>query len=142
MLILSRTEVESLLDLDRLVDALAVAMVDLSRSRASAPPRVAASVADRDALLAAMPASNTSMAAMARETGAASTAAGSGRISRRCHRVARPSAAHAPTMSTARGVGSSAISVNSPIRSDSVASIRPPARTSGSAWVPRMRGSR
>jgi ornithine cyclodeaminase len=56
MLILSRTEVESLLDLDRLVDALAVAMVDLSRSRASAPPRVAASVADRDALLAAMPA--------------------------------------------------------------------------------------
>jgi ornithine cyclodeaminase len=56
MLILSRTEVESLLDLDRLVDALAVAMVDLSRSRASAPPRVAASVADRGALLAAMPA--------------------------------------------------------------------------------------
>jgi alanine dehydrogenase len=56
MLILSRAEVESLLDLDRLVDALAVAMVDLSRRRASTPPRVAASVADRHAMLAAMPA--------------------------------------------------------------------------------------
>jgi alanine dehydrogenase len=56
MLILSRTEVESLLDLDRLVDALAVAMVDLSRGRASAPPRVAAAVAERHAMLAAMPA--------------------------------------------------------------------------------------
>jgi alanine dehydrogenase len=56
MLILSRTEVESLLDLDRLVDALAVAMVDLSRNRTSTPPRVAAAVADRHAMLAAMPA--------------------------------------------------------------------------------------
>ena len=56
MLILSRTEVESLLDLDRLVDALAVAMVDLSRGRASAPPRVAAAVTERHAMLAAMPA--------------------------------------------------------------------------------------
>ena len=56
MLILSRTEVESLLDPGRLVDALAVAMVDLSRRRASTPPRVAAVIADRDAMLAAMPA--------------------------------------------------------------------------------------
>ena len=56
MLILSRIEVESLLDPDRLVDALAVAMADLSRRRASTPPRVAAVVADRDAMLAAMPA--------------------------------------------------------------------------------------
>jgi alanine dehydrogenase len=56
MLILSHTEVEALLDLDRLVDALAVAMVDLSRGRASTPPRVAAAVADRHAMLAAMPA--------------------------------------------------------------------------------------
>jgi alanine dehydrogenase len=56
MLILSRTEVESLLDLDRLVDALTVAMVDLSRGRASAPPRVAAVVAERHAMVAAMPA--------------------------------------------------------------------------------------
>jgi len=38
------------------VDALAVAMVDLSRGRASAPPRVAAVVAERHAMLAAMPA--------------------------------------------------------------------------------------
>jgi alanine dehydrogenase len=56
MLILSRTEVESLLDLDRLVDALAAAMVDLSRSRAAAPPRVAVWTGDRHAMLAAMPA--------------------------------------------------------------------------------------
>jgi alanine dehydrogenase len=56
MLILSRNEVESLLDLDRLIDALGLAMVDLSRGRASAPPRVAAGVADRQAMLAAMPA--------------------------------------------------------------------------------------
>ena len=56
MLILSRTEVESLLDLDRLVDAVAAAMVDLSRNRASMPSRVAAAVADRHAMLAAMPA--------------------------------------------------------------------------------------
>jgi alanine dehydrogenase len=65
MLILSRTEVESLLDLDRLVDALAVAMVDLSRGRASAPPRVAAAVADRHAMLAAMPAYLPSSGALA-----------------------------------------------------------------------------
>jgi alanine dehydrogenase len=56
MLILSRAEVESLLDLDRLVDVVAAAMVDLSRGRASTAPRVAASVADRHAMLAAMPA--------------------------------------------------------------------------------------
>jgi alanine dehydrogenase len=56
MLILSRTEVESLLDLDRLVDAVAAAMVDVSGGRASVPPRVAATVPERRALLAAMPA--------------------------------------------------------------------------------------
>jgi alanine dehydrogenase len=65
MLILSRTEVESLLDLDRLVDALAVAMADLSRGRASAPPRVAAAVAERHAMLAAMPAYLPSSASLA-----------------------------------------------------------------------------
>jgi alanine dehydrogenase len=65
MLILSRTEVESLLDLDRLVEALAVAMVDLSRGRASAPPRVAATVADQRAMLAAMPAYLPSSGALA-----------------------------------------------------------------------------
>jgi alanine dehydrogenase len=56
MLSLSRTEVESLLDLDRLVDAVAAAMVDLSGSRASMPVRVAATVAERRAMLVAMPA--------------------------------------------------------------------------------------
>lgn len=55
MLVLSRQEVESLLDLDRLVDAVAQAMADLSAGRASMPPRVAAMVADRHAFLATMP---------------------------------------------------------------------------------------
>src|ERR1700682_4856942 len=56
MLVLSRPEVESLLDLDDLVDAVAAAMVDLSAGRASMPPRIAALVTARDGLLAAMPA--------------------------------------------------------------------------------------
>jgi ornithine cyclodeaminase/alanine dehydrogenase-like protein (mu-crystallin family) len=56
MLILSRAEVESLLDLDRLVDAVAAAMVDVSQGRASMPSRVAAVVADRHAMVVAMPA--------------------------------------------------------------------------------------
>src|ERR1041385_2990395 len=42
MLVLSRPEVETLLDLDALVDALAEAFVDLSEGRASMPQRVAA----------------------------------------------------------------------------------------------------
>ena len=50
MLVLSRADVEAVVDLDRLVDAVAAAMVDLSRGRASMPPRVAASVADRHAI--------------------------------------------------------------------------------------------
>jgi alanine dehydrogenase len=56
MLVLSRTDVVSLLDLDRLVDAVAAAMVDLSAGQPSMPQRVAASVGHRNALLAAMPA--------------------------------------------------------------------------------------
>src|ERR1700694_4110604 len=56
MLVLPRTDVESLLDLDLLVDAVAVAMADLSADRASMPPRVAAFVGTRGAMLAAMPA--------------------------------------------------------------------------------------
>lgn len=54
-MVLDRGQVEALLDLDVLIDALAVAMVDLSRGVASVPDRVAAVVADRDGLLAAMP---------------------------------------------------------------------------------------
>jgi alanine dehydrogenase len=42
MLVLSRAEVEALLNLDELVDALAEAFVDLSEGRASMPQRVAA----------------------------------------------------------------------------------------------------
>ena len=56
MLVLSRAEVESLLDLDDLENAVAAAMVDLSAGRASMPPRVAAMVTARDGFLAAMPA--------------------------------------------------------------------------------------
>ena len=56
MLILSAGEVEAALDRDELVDALAAAMIELSAGRVSLPARVAASVEDRSALLAAMPA--------------------------------------------------------------------------------------
>jgi ornithine cyclodeaminase len=55
MLVINRHEVEELLDLDALVDALAGAMADLSAGRASVPPRNFAFV-DRSGLLAAMPA--------------------------------------------------------------------------------------
>ena len=55
MLVLSRGEVQELLDLDALIDALGDAMADLSAGRASVPDRIAALVPDRDALLAAMP---------------------------------------------------------------------------------------
>jgi ornithine cyclodeaminase/alanine dehydrogenase-like protein (mu-crystallin family) len=55
MLLLSRAEVEELLDLDALIDALAEAMADLSAGRASVPHPVAALVPDQEGLLAAMP---------------------------------------------------------------------------------------
>ena len=55
MLVLTRSEVEALLDLDALVDALAAAHAELSAGRASLPPRVAA-FAEEDGLLGAMPA--------------------------------------------------------------------------------------
>jgi ornithine cyclodeaminase/alanine dehydrogenase-like protein (mu-crystallin family) len=56
VLVLSRADVEAVLDLDRLVDAVAAAMVDLSQDRANVPTRIAAFVAERQGLLAAMPA--------------------------------------------------------------------------------------
>lgn len=65
MLILSRCEIEDLLDLDALIDALADAMVDLSNGRASVPHRVGALVEDRDGLLAAMPGYTPSATALA-----------------------------------------------------------------------------
>ena len=55
MLLLSRREVEELLDLDELIDALADAMADLSAGRASVPHRIGALVPEREGLLAAMP---------------------------------------------------------------------------------------
>jgi ornithine cyclodeaminase len=55
MLVLTRTDVEALLDMSSLIDALAAAMADLSAGRASVPPRVAAMVPERDGLLGAMP---------------------------------------------------------------------------------------
>jgi ornithine cyclodeaminase len=54
MLVLTRTDVENLLDLDRLVDALAAAHAELSAGNASLVPRVAAFVGDTG-LLGAMP---------------------------------------------------------------------------------------
>jgi alanine dehydrogenase len=56
VLVLSRSDVEKLLDPGELVDALAAAMADLSAGRASMPPRGAAFVTDCDAMLASMPA--------------------------------------------------------------------------------------
>jgi alanine dehydrogenase len=55
MLVLSRAEVEELLDLDELTDALARAHVELSAGAASMPPRIAA-LAGEAGLLGAMPA--------------------------------------------------------------------------------------
>jgi alanine dehydrogenase len=56
MLVLDKREVESLLDPDALRAAVAAALSDLSAGRASMPTRIAALVAEQDALLAAMPA--------------------------------------------------------------------------------------
>jgi ornithine cyclodeaminase/alanine dehydrogenase-like protein (mu-crystallin family) len=55
MLVLTQDDVEELLDLDELVDAVGAAMADLSAGRTSMPPRAVAA-ADRSGLLAAMPA--------------------------------------------------------------------------------------
>jgi ornithine cyclodeaminase/alanine dehydrogenase-like protein (mu-crystallin family) len=55
MLVLGRGDVEALLDLGALIDALAAAMADLSAGRAQAPDRVGVRVPERDGLLAVMP---------------------------------------------------------------------------------------
>lgn len=65
MLLLSRREVEELLDLDELIDALASAMADLSAGRASVPHRIGALVPEREGLLAAMPGYTPSAGALA-----------------------------------------------------------------------------
>jgi alanine dehydrogenase len=56
MLVLSQREVRELLDVDRLVDALAAAHADLTAGKASMPPRIAALVEHREGLLGVMPA--------------------------------------------------------------------------------------
>jgi alanine dehydrogenase len=56
VLVLSRADVERLIDPDAMRDAVARAMADLSAGRVSMPARIAANVAERGALLAAMPA--------------------------------------------------------------------------------------
>jgi alanine dehydrogenase len=55
MLLLNRQEVESLLDLDRLIEALGPAMAELSAGRASMPARIMSMVGEPRGLLAAMP---------------------------------------------------------------------------------------
>ena len=55
MLLLNRHEVESLLDLDRLVGALGPAMVELSAGRVTMPARIVVQVRERGGLLAVMP---------------------------------------------------------------------------------------
>jgi ornithine cyclodeaminase len=55
MLLLNRREVESLLDLDRLIDALGPAMAELSAGRVSMPARNITLVHEQHGLLAAMP---------------------------------------------------------------------------------------
>jgi alanine dehydrogenase len=56
MLVLSRRDVEAALDPDRLVDAVAAAMADMSAGNGSVPNRTAADVADVGGVLIAMPA--------------------------------------------------------------------------------------
>ena len=56
VLVMSRVEVEARLDLDVLIDALATAHAEFSAGQVSMPTRIAAQVAERDAILAAMPA--------------------------------------------------------------------------------------
>lgn len=65
MLLLSRAEVEELLDLDELIDILADAMADLSAGGASVPDRVGAIVPAHNGLLAAMPGYTPSSGALA-----------------------------------------------------------------------------
>jgi len=65
MLILSRADVEAVLDLRALIEALARAMADLSAGVTSVPPRIAAMVPEHEGLLAAMPAYLPSAKALA-----------------------------------------------------------------------------
>jgi ornithine cyclodeaminase/alanine dehydrogenase-like protein (mu-crystallin family) len=65
MLVVNAREVRELLDLDALIDALAIAMRDLSDGSASVPSRIGAMVPEREAFLAAMPGYVPSLGALA-----------------------------------------------------------------------------
>ena len=65
MLVLNRNEVEQLLDLDALIDALGSAMVELSGGGVSQPQRIAAQVREREGNLLVMPAYLPSSKALA-----------------------------------------------------------------------------
>lgn len=56
MRVIGAREVEELLDFDKLLEALALAMADVSSGAASVPARIGAMVRERGALLGAMPA--------------------------------------------------------------------------------------
>ena len=56
MLILNAREIDSLLDMDELIDALGEAMVGLSAGDVSMPPRVGAMIRDYNGILGVMPA--------------------------------------------------------------------------------------
>jgi alanine dehydrogenase len=56
VIVLNQAEVRELLDLDRLVEALADAHAELTAGKTSMPPRIAALVPEREALLGVMPA--------------------------------------------------------------------------------------
>ncbi len=55
MLLLNQKEVEELLDLDTLIDALASAMVELTDGQVSQPPRIGAQIQQREGNLLVMP---------------------------------------------------------------------------------------
>jgi alanine dehydrogenase len=65
VLVIGGREVEQLLEVDALIDALAGAMADLSAGRASVPNRVGAFVEEREGMLAAMPGYTPSAEALA-----------------------------------------------------------------------------
>jgi ornithine cyclodeaminase/alanine dehydrogenase-like protein (mu-crystallin family) len=55
VLVVSRAQAEALLDMRTLIDALAVAMADLSAGRAAAPERAGVALPGHEGLLLAMP---------------------------------------------------------------------------------------
>jgi alanine dehydrogenase len=64
VLILSRSDVEALLDVRELIDVLAEAMVELSAGNVSMPNRIAADIPEEEGLLIAMPAHVPALAAL------------------------------------------------------------------------------